>query len=104
MTGERMKSKMVKKILLITLILTVLVAAFFNFYVTFTVFNSLNIGEIPQVRTQGKIGTMFSCFNIALFLFIVLYYHYKKKNLWFILLPYAGSIIFGLINLLRRDK
>lgn len=104
-----MKSQKTKQILLIVLIVTVLIAAFFNISHSIEVLKNVMAAGgngVPAVKSSigSTIGTICSWFNIALFVFIIFFYDYKKTNLLWILLPYLGSIIFGMMKLLEKDE
>lgn len=103
-----MKTKKVKKILLILLIVTVLISAYFNITEMIKliriVFSSIESGEITIEMTLGQVlGSIFSYFNLGLFIYIILVYDYKKINFLWILLPYFGSIIFGTMKLIEMS-
>lgn len=99
-----MKSKTTKNILLITLIVTILIVAFCNFSTFSITVEAFRAGKIPNTGLIGDIGSMLSWGNMILFAFIIFFYGYKKRNLWLILLPYLGSIIFGLMKLLEKES
>ncbi|MCM0598373.1 hypothetical protein [Periweissella fabalis] len=99
-----MRKKRSENILLIILVITVMIAAFLNIASLIDVVHALMAGIKPQSTTSSIIGNIFSYGNILLFVFIVFFYDYKKKNLWLILVPYLGSMIFGLLGLLKKDE
>jgi hypothetical protein len=104
------KNKALKTILLLTLIVTVLIAAAIDVPNGIRAFRVAMSGASASDIAAGSsgavalIGQIMSWFNIALFIFIIFFYKYKKLNLLWILLPYLGSLIFGFSKLLEKAE
>ena len=104
-----MENQTKKKISLVTLIVTALIAGFFNIssfmeMLKESIASNGNTVSAVAPSIGSTIGMILSWFNIALFVFIIVFYKYKKINLLWILLPYLGSVIFGLKSLLEKKS